>query len=261
MRAVIAPPLDLEIPDVIACKCCGGEARLCGTADFARSCVDAWAAAPFASAGIAVPYHRCTSCAFLFTAAFDRLAPEAFAEHVYNDDYVLADPDFTGLRANARAQWMAKVFPAAKGRRLLDYGGGDGTLAANLRAMGYAKCTSYDPFHLAAGGRPAGRFEIVTSFEVVEHSPAPLQVMKDLRWFMDDESLLVFSTLLQPADIEHDPMRWWYVAPRNGHVSLHSRRSLDVVMERVGLSWGSFDEGTHVAFRKRPPRFAAHIFT
>ena len=253
------PPLDLDQPDVVSCKCCGGRAAACGLADFNRSCEDRRTLPPFAPAGIGVPYHRCAGCGFLFTAAFDRLAPDDFARHVYNDDYVRVDPDFTGTRPRANAQWLASLFPAARGRALLDYGGGNGMLAALLRDGGWPRSVSYDPFHPDGGGRPAGRFDIVTAFEVLEHATSPEAVLRDMRWFLEDGGILVFSTLLQPADIERQGLGWWYVAPRNGHVSLFSRAALDALMRRLGLQWGSFSDATHIAYRRRLPRFAAHL--
>ena len=34
------------------------------------------------------------------------------------------------------------------------------------------------------------------------------------------KGMVLFSTLVQPADIETQKLRCWYAAPRNGHISL-----------------------------------------
>ncbi|MEO7965962.1 MAG: class I SAM-dependent methyltransferase, partial [Gemmatimonadaceae bacterium] len=116
-----------------------------------------------------------------------------------------------------------------------------------------------DPFHFGSDARPARRFDIVTAFEVLEHSTTPEATLRDMRWFMADDGLMIFSTLLQPQDVTLRPLDWWYVAPRNGHVSLFSCAALDALMRKLGLKWASFNDNTHVAFRRRLPRFAAHF--
>jgi hypothetical protein len=38
---------------------------------------------------------------------------------------------------------------------------------------------------------------------------------------------VLFSTLLSDGEIVRGrPLRWWYAAPRNGHISLFSAQSL-----------------------------------
>ena len=75
---------------------------------------------------------------------------------------------------------------------------------------------------------------------------------------LSDPGLIIFSTLLQPADIEQQGLSWWYVGPRNGHVSLFSRESLERLLNPYGLTFGSFNDGFHVLFREVPD-FARHF--
>jgi hypothetical protein len=53
-------------------------------------------------------------------------------------------------------------------------------------------------------------------------------------------------------------LSWWYVGPRNGHVSLYSRRALGLLFEKAGLRLVSFSELVHIAYRELPA-FAAHL--
>jgi len=59
----------------------------------------------------------------------------------------------------------------------------------------------------------------------------------------------LFSTLLQPDDMDKIGMRWWYIGPRNGHISLHSKKSLKLLWERYGCVVESVDEDVHMASR------------
>jgi methyltransferase family protein len=53
-------------------------------------------------------------------------------------------------------------------------------------------------------------------------------------------------------------MSWWYVAPRNGHISLYSRRSLALMWNALGFTFVSFNDDMHAAWRT-VPHFAAHL--
>lgn len=255
-----SPSFSLRVADALPCKCCGAEARPAGEVDFHKSCEDQQRGAPFAPSGVAVRYHRCGGCGFLFTGAFDEWSHADFLAHVYNESYILVDPDFIEARPRGNAEHIAtRLFPGSPSLRLLDYGGGNGMLADLLVGHGFSGARTYDPFYAGREGRPTGRFDVVTAFEVLEHSTDPLHTLREMRWFMDDRGMLLFSTLMQPADIDRVGLDWWYAAPRNGHVSLYSRAALDSLMRRLGLACASFNDVLHVAYRKRLPPFAAHL--
>jgi 2-polyprenyl-6-hydroxyphenyl methylase/3-demethylubiquinone-9 3-methyltransferase len=76
--------------------------------------------------------------------------------------------------------------------------------------------------------------------------------------FLTDTGLILFSTLLQPIEIEQQGLNWWYAGPRNGHVSLYSRASLEQLVHPLGFRLGSFNEGLHVLIREIPD-FARHF--
>ncbi|MGQ0646470.1 MAG: class I SAM-dependent methyltransferase [Gemmatimonadaceae bacterium] len=252
-------PPALQVVDRASCKCCGTTALPYGSVDFNRTCED-HKAPVFSPAGLGVRYHRCSKCDFIFTVAFDRFSPGDFHRFIYNDGYALADPDFVEHRPRVNAETLARRFFAGQPEiSVLDYGGGNGLLAQVLGSYGFARALSYDPFY-EGSRRPSGSFDLVTAFEVLEHTPTPYDTLKEMRWFMGDRGMMFFTTLLQPADIDRQGLGWWYASPRNGHVSLYSRASLTALMDRLGLTWGSCSELIHVAFRKKPPRFAAHLF-
>lgn len=234
----------------LACKCCGAAARWFGAVDFSKSCEDHHGKA-MPESGRAVDYFRCERCGFLFTPLIDRWSAGRVAAEIYNADYVRVDPDFTRVRPLGNASLLSWAFEDERERiTLLDYGGGEGLLAQALREHGF-DTTSFDPFH-ATDPRPQRRFELVTAFEVIEHSPDPLATFADIRSLTADDGALVFTTLLQPPDIASVGLGWWYAAPRNGHVSLHTRESLRLAAEHAGWTLESFDENLHAAWVCRP---------
>ena len=154
---------------------------------------------------------------------------------------------------------MLALFGAHKdGRRVLDYGGGNDAFCSHLRAAGFPLAVTYDPFVPDFASPPAGKYDLITCFETIEHMPDPVAGIGDIVAHLDEPGLVLFSTMLQPADFDQLGMNWWYVGPRNGHISLFSRSALAKAWGRHGYRTGSFDDNMHVAFRTLPD-FARHL--
>jgi SAM-dependent methyltransferase len=239
------------------CKCCGVMAFPYGVVDFHKNC-EIYRRRVFDVSGVPIYYYRCPQCRFIFTTAFDHFTHEDFRQFVYNQEYLLIDPDYQEARPTANAATLCSLFADAKPRRILDYGGGHGVLAQVLRASGFSQAETYDPFVPRYAARPDDRFDCVVCFEVVEHATDPATVFADMSDLLTDSGLIVFSTLVQPADIDSQGLNWWYAAPRNGHVSLYTKASLAQLVQPLGFNLGSFNESYHVLFREVPD-FARHF--
>jgi 2-polyprenyl-6-hydroxyphenyl methylase/3-demethylubiquinone-9 3-methyltransferase len=140
----------------------------------------------------------------------------------------------------------------------LDYGGGGGLLAARLQEANFKRAETYDIHSPAYSRRPTGRFDLVTCFEVFEHEHEPHRLAASLDELVDQAGAVLFSTLLQPAEIERIGLSWWYVGPRNGHISIYSRGALNLLLLQHDFNWGSFGPGVHMAWRGAPA-FAARL--
>jgi hypothetical protein len=242
------------------CKCCGSKAGLYDVCDFSKNCEEK--NGKFLSlSGIPIYYYKCTSCGFVFTTQFDNCTEDEFKKYIYNDEYPAIDPEYLYKRPKNNADAAAKVFARQKNDlRILDYGGGNGLFEKNLKADGFSEVESYDPFCREYSNRPRGRFNLVLSFEVVEHLPDPHDMFKDMLSFLDSgNGLIMFSTLIQPSDIDKLKTFWWYISPRNGHVSIYTNNSLKAVLSTLGLNYASAGRNLHLAFRNKPD-FAQHIF-
>ena len=136
--------------------------------------------------------------------------------------------------------------------------GGNDAFCAQLRAAGFPVAVTYDPFVPEFATPPPGKFDLITCFETLEHMPDPLGGIGDIVAHLDEPGLVLFSTMLQPADFDQLGMGWWYVGPRNGHISMFSRGALAKAWGRHGYRTGSFDDNMHVAFRTLPD-FARHL--
>lgn len=239
------------------CKCCATEAFLYGVVDFHKNC-EQHRRKVLDPSGIPIYYYRCPNCGFLFTTAFDRFTEGDFRRHIYNDDYRLVDPDYRHTRPRACADLVCRLFAGPKPGRVLDYGGGNGVLAEVLRTSGFPQVDTYDPFTPQFSARPTQRYDCVVSFEVAEHSTDPVGTFGEMSEFLAEPGLILFSTLLQPADIDRQGLNWWYAGPRNGHASLYSRASLATIARRHGFRFGSLGDSLHV-FHRDVPDFAKHF--
>jgi 2-polyprenyl-6-hydroxyphenyl methylase/3-demethylubiquinone-9 3-methyltransferase len=104
--------------------------------------------------------------------------------------------------------------------------------------------------------RPDGKFDLVTCFETLEHLPDPQAGITQIIECIAEPGLILFTTLLLPADFDTQRLNWWYIGPRNGHVSIFSKQALIASWARHGYKLASFNDNTHVAFRTLPPLLA-----
>lgn len=228
------------------CKCCGAAALPFGTVDFSKSCQDITGKV-LPKSGEAVTYYRCPSCGFLFTTFLDSLTEEEIARRIYNADYIKVDPEFAERRPAGTAKLVETLFGRyAERLRVLDYGGGAGQLATLLRGRGFCHVVTYDPYHGHSRNRPDGVFDLVLAIEVIEHSTAPIRSLADMAACMAEGGIMLFTTHVQPKDIAACGLDWWYVAPRNGHVSIHSERSLRLLAAGQSLTLLSLNDVVHV---------------
>jgi 2-polyprenyl-6-hydroxyphenyl methylase/3-demethylubiquinone-9 3-methyltransferase len=242
----------------IPCKICGNEAMLYGVVDF-HKCCEELRGIRLPLSGIPIYYRRCATCDFLFTDAFDCWSNDQFKAHIYNEGYSTVDPDYQSVRPRANADTVLRLFGKHRAElRVLDFGGGNDAFCNTLRLNGFPVAITYDPMTSEYAHRPDGKFELVTCFETLEHMTAPAIGIALMVESLAEQGLVLFSTLVQPEDFNNLGLNWWYVGPRNGHISIFSLRALELVWRRQAYKLASFNKNLHIAFRVLPS-FAAHL--
>jgi SAM-dependent methyltransferase len=250
------------IPQTTACKCCQSPADLAGLADFSRCGADMIAhvmatgqpvypdslitakADPYL--GWPIYFHRCRTCGFTFTRAFDAWDREMFARHIYNDEYVRHDPEYRTRHLEYAQRLVPRLGPTRRDIRILDYGSGLGLLELELKQQGCPYVESYDPF--THPERPQGHFDLIVCVEVFEHAPDPVALTDDIAELLRPGSgALLFSTLCCPQSvIDAGIGQWWYCAPRNGHISFYTPDCLTLLANRSGLQYRRLDDYRHL---------------
>lgn len=243
----------------IPCPVCTGAAPAFDVVDFSRCCLVPKDGPPPLT-GHAIYYHRCEGCGFCCAPEIAGWSPDAFARRIYNADYVRFDPDYIDVRPRANARHLVARFGAQPVFRHLDYGGGAGLLSRLLDEAGW-RSTSFDPFvQVDTDAASLGQFDLITAYEVFEHVPDPRDLVARLAALLAPSGLILFSTLVSDGQVVPGKrLDWWYAAPRNGHISLHTSRSLAILAGGAGLNFASASPGLHVYWRGRPPAWAAQI--
>ena len=258
LRAIRHPFGDkAEAPANPPCPVCRSPSATLDSVDFNKNCEEARGLKlPFS--GESIEYRLCDVCGFCFAPGIARWGFREFEERIYNDGYEAVDPDYKRARPEANAAMLEQLFASARPTHI-DYGGGSGVLSAALRAKGWSSRT-YDPFvDRDVRAKDLGSFDLVTAFEVFEHVPDIEALFGDLQSLVRPDGLVLFSTLLSDGVIVRGrPLRWWYAAPRNGHISLFSAQSLRLCLQQRGFNFASASSNLHLAYRS-VPAWARHL--
>ena len=232
------------------CKICGTHSNLYGVADFSKSCEEA-KKKYLPLLGVPIYYHKCGNCGLIFTVSFDEWSVKDFSKFIYNDDYIEVDPDYIEARPTGNAKMVYDFIKANTSIRLLDYGGGNALQARLLRDK-QINCDSWDPLVPSEFFPQSSYYDLITAFEVLEHTPTPVETTKQILQFLKENGAFLFSTLTIDG-LPDGGIGFWYISPRNGHVTIYTQKSLDVLFLKFGYSLHHFNNLMHLAYRKIPP--------
>ncbi|MGH2536598.1 MAG: class I SAM-dependent methyltransferase [Candidatus Promineifilaceae bacterium] len=205
-------------------------------------------------------WHRCPACELRFLSP--RPTPAGMRAY-YPAHYAAYRPAINderlGLmrwkrRRNLRGRAEA-VGRRARPGRLLDVGSATGNYLAEMRGRGWqvhgvepnGQAASYSRLRLGldvfggdllAAGLPAGSFDAVTLWDVLEHTHDPLAVLREARRLLRPGGLVAFSIPdLNSLDAQRFGPAWiGYDAPR--HLYLFAGRSLADLLAAAGLRPG-----------------------
>ena len=237
------------------CKCCNSsQANLWDVCDFHNHCHQPHLGIHAPLTGVGIYYYRCDVCEFIFTKDFDHFGNKGFSQYIYNDDYPKLDIDYAEKRPLITYSLIDHYFSANKqNMSILDYGGGSGYLEKVLKDQGY-QADTYEPFGKnMATPTMEQKYQIIVSMEVLEHIDKPIEAIENMLNYLDTENgIILFSTLLQPPDIETLKTTWWYINPRGGHISFYTRHCFVTIFEKYGFHFYTNGSNLHMACKNIP---------
>lgn len=233
------------------CKICWANCICIGSVDKFKACSNE-SPFPLGKSGVNVKYWLCQGCGFIFTTDMDRFLSSDWQRDIYNDIYYSdVDKEYKAIRPDRQAAELAFILkPYAHVIKGLDFGGGNGKTAFNMRATGF-DYISYDPHSSDKNVRiDPSVINFISAFEVFEHHPQPLELMRELIQCSNDERLVILiCTSRLPNILRHTPLQWAYIAPRNGHISIASKNSMKIIAKRFSMK--VFIIGNmHIFFKK-----------
>ncbi|MGF1601794.1 MAG: class I SAM-dependent methyltransferase [Thermosynechococcaceae cyanobacterium] len=90
----------------------------------------------------------------------------------------------------------------------------------------------HDRITVGARDTVSGQYDVVTAVEVMEHLTDPIETCRWIASLVSPEGVFAFSTsTFSPK--KHDSS-WWYLK-QVGHVSLHTRSSLNLLAKATGF--------------------------
>jgi Methyltransferase domain len=237
----------------LTCPVCTHAADWLDVVDFNKSCEEPRGTyLPLSK--IPIYYALCENCHFTFSPELYSWSHQQFEQYIYNEEYCLVDPDYKELRPKGNAALLKNIFSLAPPKLHLDYGGGNGMLSEIMKEAGWNSYTT-DPYS-QVNSKPAikDQFNLITAFEVFEHSSDVNLLMKSLSELLSKDGAILFSTMLSDHHIKKNQrITWWYASPRNGHISLFSSKTLEFPGKSHGLNFMSFSPNIHVFYRKITP--------
>jgi SAM-dependent methyltransferase len=200
---------------------------------------------------------RCRSCQFVFVSN-----PSLDYDVLYSEDYYNGRGSDTKLnyvgevehssRTVRRYEWRGVLDRVRDLTSLpdvptwLDYGCGTGGLVTYLRAHGVdargfeqgwsrdlMEKTGVPTIEPEDFGRYAGTFDVVSAIEVIEHTPDPVAVLREIRPLLKSGGLLFMTT--GNAKPFHDRItKWRYVNP-DVHISYFEPSTLAAALHAAGF--------------------------
>ncbi len=184
-----------------------------------------------------IQYLSCESCGHFQTEKPYWLT-EAYTEIINDEDLGIFRRNF--FFSNFLTLWLGKKNPLTW--KALDYSGGYGILVRLMRDQGLNfKWTDKYCENIFAKNATANtqeeKFDLVTSFEVLEHVEDPVAFVKELLTY--GKGTLLLSTVTFKGQFPSKD--WYYLGKNHGqHIGFFNQRSLEKLAQLTGVHLVSF---------------------
>jgi 2-polyprenyl-6-hydroxyphenyl methylase/3-demethylubiquinone-9 3-methyltransferase len=179
----------------------------------------------------------------------DNWMPQEFEERIYNSDYIKTDPptivqDKVSVREQPAYQKGKRLSQLIQGSQklinVLDYGAGGNPGATGLALIedGF-NVRSYEPYRAKgtdAERLPEGEYHLIIAIEVFEHCPDLRDLVSFMHKHLAPNGMMLVQTMLHPHPAPARVLESWYIAPRNGHVSIFTLPALGLLFAHARIN-------------------------
>lgn len=191
-------------------------------------------------------FHECVNCRFISKDPAFYLSSEKEFKQYEQHENSIEDPRYVAFFEKFL---QAAVFPfVIEGRKALDFGSGPSPVLAQLleRDYGY-DVTIYDLFYEPETVYQNQTYDLITSTEVMEHIPDPLETFRELETLMKADTVLAVMTLFHPKDI-NELWGWHYIRDFT-HISFFTPEAMQIVADTVGFELVYCDDYRYTTFK------------
>jgi|LakMenEpi03Aug12_release.lakeMendotaPanAssembly.Ray.scaffolds.fasta_scaffold430745_1 hypothetical protein len=253
------------------CKCCNSENLIfVGNLDSNKACWDRYGKRVFPSIGKDIPYFSCNNCGFVFTSYMDNWGVNEFKNNIYNEDYLTKvnpplpeerDLPHTSQGGYRLGQQLSFMLDGSQDDvRILDYGAGSEVSNAGMafKDAGF-DYYSYEPYlSLGPKNLPSGKFDFIFAIEVIEHCHNLNELSANISRYISRDGIFYIQTMLHPFPTPTNILNSWYIAPRDGHISIFTFNSITALFRQVEMNVVQTTFGL-IAF-KNLPKFKNKFF-
>lgn len=181
---------------------------------------------------MASKYFYCNHCEFISKDETMRVTPEE-AFRIYNTHKNSIDDQ----RYVAYFQKFLKeaVFPFSNGMKNgFDFGSGPDPVLAQILTRDYGyEMDIYDLYYAPDRIHIGKKYDLVTSTEVAEHIPEPLNYFRQLKSLLTDTGTLAIMTQFHQNNSLH--FSDWHYARDKSHISFYTEKTMKIIAQKVGL--------------------------
>ncbi len=204
-----------------------------------------------------VKYYKCGHCYFVQTEE------PYWLDEAYENIITSLDIGLVG-----RNTYLTRISTALinqffnTSQRFLDYGGGYGLFVRMMRDNGFdfyrqdKFCENIFAKNFDLEDAGAGKFGILTAFELFEHLSDPIAEIKVMLNYSNN---IFFSTDLQPSN---DLSTWEYLIPETGqHIALYNIETLKVIARKFNCYLYTNNRNLHLLTTKKINTFTYQLLT
>ncbi|WP_423190254.1 class I SAM-dependent methyltransferase [Alkalibacterium sp. f15] len=191
-------------------------------------------------------FHECLNCQFIFkNPAFYLSSEKEFEQYEHHENSI----EDTRYVAFFEKYLQAAVLPfVSDGKKAFDFGSGPSPVLAQILERDYDyHVTIYDLFYAPEKTYENQLYDVITTTEVMEHIPDPIETFKELKTLMKADAILVVMTLFHPKD---DNKLWgWHYIRDFTHISFFTPEAMQILADKIGLEVIYCDDQRYTTFK------------